>query len=144
MSFYNPYMKNPDWSQGIGDIASQIQMMLMLKKLMPQQGKFGGAGAVGASAPQAGGSIGGAMGQPPPMPMPQNRMGGGMGAGVMGQAPPQMNDQPYSQGGGQNPLSNMDPKMLMMIMQMIQQMKGGQTGGGMPGGGMMGGGGQFG
>ncbi len=139
MSFYNPYMKNPDWSQGVGDIASQIQMMLMLKKLMPQggQSKFGGAGAVGAPAPQAGGSIGGAMGQPPPMPMPQNRMGGGMGAGVMGQAPPQMSDQSYSQGGGQNPLSNVDPKILMMIMQMIQQMRGGQGGGiGQMGGGM--------
>lgn len=124
MSFYNPYMKTPDWSQGIGDIASQIQMMLMLKKLMPQQ-----------QGQQQG---------PPMTPMPQNRMGGGGGLpglspgnAVMGAAPQQMNDQPYSQGGGQNPLSNMDPKMLMMIMQMIQQMKGGQMGnGGMMGNGM--------
>ena len=131
-------MKTPDFGQGIGDIASQIQMMLMLKKLMPQQGqsKFGGAGAVGQPGSSAGGSVGGAMGQPPAGggmygPDPRQQMGG---AGPTGSIP---------QSGGQNPLSNMDPKMLMMIMQMIQQMKGGQMGGGMPGG-QMGGGGQFG
>ena len=118
-------MKGIDFGQGIGDLASQIKLMLMLKKLMPQQGgqpKFGGAGAVGQAGPSIGGpsgSIGGAMGQPPMTSMPQNRFNPQQGAAMTG--------------AGQNPMSSLPPEMLQAIMQRIMGMRGG---GGQMGGGM--------
>jgi len=40
MSFYNPYMKGPDFGAGFQDIMSQIAMMLMMSKLAgPGKGK---------------------------------------------------------------------------------------------------------
>jgi hypothetical protein len=81
MSFYNPYMKNADWGQGIGDISSQIMQMLMMKKMFPDGKKSMGETAV----PQQG-MMGQA--QQPPMPSgqmsPQGNMGfGGEGDNVM-------------------------------------------------------------
>jgi hypothetical protein len=39
MSFYNPYMKDPDWGAGISGLSSQIMQMLMMQKMFPEQEK---------------------------------------------------------------------------------------------------------
>lgn len=33
MSFYNPYKKGPDWSQGLNDIVGKLMQMMMMKQL---------------------------------------------------------------------------------------------------------------
>jgi hypothetical protein len=81
MSFYNPYMSGPDWGQGIGDIASQITQMLMIKKMFPD-----GKKSIGTTAVPQQGMMG--QSQRPPMPSDtmQDRPGFGPGAGAMGMA----------------------------------------------------------
>ena len=54
-SFYNPYMKNPDWGAGISGMASQIMQALLMKSMMggrqqPPQTPMG----MGQGMPQTG------------------------------------------------------------------------------------------
>ena len=44
-SFYNPYSKSPDYAGGLSSMGNNIGMMLLLKKLMGQQGQQGGPSA---------------------------------------------------------------------------------------------------
>jgi hypothetical protein len=77
MSFYNPYSKYPDVSQGVGDLFSQLMQMMLMKKYMggsggptttqlgptpvPQQGQSAKqfAGNASAMAPAPGAMPGG-------------------------------------------------------------------------------------
>lgn len=148
MSFYNPYMKTPDWEGGTGDWVNKIMMMLMMGKMMPQQG-------------------GQQLGQ---TPMPQNRFSATEAKDIVGREPNTSGDTPYpgptsapvappvkrtsmgqaypgpgtpnmgggpsvppggyqsilnKQTGGQNPLSGLPPEMLLFLMQLLQQKMGG-------------------
>jgi len=100
MSFYNPYMKTPDWGQGIGDIGQ----LLMMMKLMSQMGgpKETTERTPGVTEPPTGrhGMSMMAGAQPQPGAMPQT--GGPPQAGPTG-APMQMNPQ------------------IMMLLQMLMQ-----------------------
>ena len=93
MSFYNPYSKYPDIGQGMQDIGQQLMMMRLMQQLMGRGNR--------------------------PQQMPQAQGQGGMGAGA--QAPPQQMGQP-PQGAGSpfgSPMPQMDPQMLMMVIQAI-------------------------
>jgi len=106
-SFYNPYMKTPDWGQGASDLVNQLMMMMMMKKMKDPQTKTTETTDVG---PQ---------GMPPPMsnipPAP------GMGQQITGGAPTSIPT------GGP---PQMDPQMIQMLLQML--MRGGQPGMGQP------------
>lgn len=39
MSFYNPFMKGPDFGAGLSDIAGQVMQMMMMKKMFSQPGQ---------------------------------------------------------------------------------------------------------
>ena len=69
MSFHNPYMKTPDWGQGMQDIGQQIMLMRLMQQLM------------------GGGD------QQPQMPTTIPPQGGMSGQHVMGQAQPEMGQQ---------------------------------------------------
>jgi hypothetical protein len=97
MSFYNPYMKTPDFGQGTQDIMNQIMQFMLMKQMMgPQGGQPGGA---------------------PPgqtqMPPPMSNIQPNLGQQITSQAPPSMGQQ-------QRP-PQIDPQMIMMLLQMMQR-----------------------
>ena len=132
--FYNPYMKSPDFSQGINDFVAKLMQMMMMKQMFGQQGQqpqpkpeveASGQAQLGQprQAPMVGAGIGS---QPQPQPT--------MGAGPPGMA---------QAGMGQNMAQQMpqlmmaiknNPQLLQMIMQMINP--GGMNQGAMMGGGL--------
>jgi len=94
MSFHNPYMKTPDWGQGMQDIGQQIMLMRLMQQLM-------GGGDQQTQTPDTS-----PQGMPPPMSNIQPQQG--IGQDVLGGAQGQLGQQ------------QMDPQMLMMIMQLLQ------------------------
>ena len=108
-SFYNPYMKTPDYSQGANGIMQQIMQILMMKQMMGgQQGQptSGGQNFIGPQQPTTQTGL-------PQMPSQQG-MGGTGGTGGMGVG-----------------LQNMNPQMIMAIIQQLLQRNGaGGSGGG--------------
>ena len=127
-SWYNPYKKGPDWSQGLNDIVGKLMQMMMMKQLFGQgnqiqppqdpRGQMTGPPQTGLSPMQEG---------PPP---PQNPMQGGMpqtGLSPMG-GPPQV-------GGGPMKDLKISPELLQALMMMLNpnsRMQGGMQMGGMP------------
>ena len=147
MSFYNPYMKGPDFAQGINDMVSKLMQMMMMKQV------FGRGPANTQTQDMAN------------TPMPQARGQGQMGnpmQSVVGQAPSSFPDSQARsyQGGGGTPMGvgppgmaqagmahgmsqqmpqlmmaiKNNPQLLQMIMQMINP--GGMNQGAMMGGGL--------
>jgi len=97
MSFYNPYMKTPDFGQGMQDLVNQILQMLMMKQMMGQ-----GRQQQPTPPPQAGGNMmTGAGMQAPPQQMPQMPQGAGSPFGTQ--------------------MPQIDPMMLQYIMQMMSR-----------------------
>ena len=147
MSFYNPYMKGPDFAQGINDMVSKLMQMMMMKQVF-------GRGPANTQTQEMANT-----------PMPQARGQGQMGnpmQSVVGQAPgsfPDSQARSY-QGGGGTPMGvgppgmaqagmahgmsqqmpqlmmaiKNNPQLLQMIMQMINH--GGMNQGAMMGGGL--------
>ena len=115
MSFYNPYMKTPDWGQGIGDIQDRILQILTLGMMGKQQGPSDFA--LSQLKPM----------MPNDMPTPQ--MGGAYGSagGMMGGGAGGM-----GAGGAGGGMAGIDPQMLMQLLKMLG-MGGGGMGGGIPG-----------
>jgi len=93
MSFYNPYMKTPDFGQGASDIMNQIMMMQMMKRMFPQTQTT----EIPSTTPQ---------GMPPPMSSIQPPQG--MGQQITGAAPSQMGQQ-------------IPPHMIEMILNLIRR-----------------------
>jgi len=112
-SWYNPYKKGPDWSQGLNDIVGKLMQMMMMKQLFGQgnqiqppqdpMGQMTGPPQTGLSPMQGG---------PPP---PQNPMQGGM---------PQTGLSPMGGQGGPPPIGVGPPGMAQagMGQQMTQQL----------------------
>ena len=123
MSYYNPYMKGPDMSQGINDFVGKLMQMMMMKQLFGQQGGVPGQG--GGPLGQAGGQVGS------PQMQGQAQGGGpppGVGGGQMMPPPgPQMNAQ--AQAGGPMPMTDpnkdlkISPDLLKMFMMMFSPNK---------------------
>ena len=109
MSFYNPYMKTPDWGQGFGDIGQLLMMLRLMQDMRgpkettertpgvtePPTGRHGMSMMAGAQ-PQGPLSSGG-----PPV----------TGQMIQGAAPTQMGQQPPP----------IDPQMIQMLIQMLMQ-----------------------
>ena len=122
--FYNPYMKSPDFSQGINDFVAKLMQMMMMKQVFGQQGGVPGQG--GGPLGQAGGQVG--------SPQMQGQGQGGGPAPGQGQAQmggPQMNAQ--AQGGGAMPMGQnkplqISPELLQALMMMLQKPGGGGMG----------------
>jgi len=119
MSFYNPYQKGPDMSQGINDFVGKLMQMMMMKQMFGQQGGVQAQG--GGPLGQAGGPAG------PPQMQGQGQGGGpppGMAGGQMGPPPgPQMTGQ--GQAGGAMPMVDpnkdlkISPDLLKALMMML-------------------------
>jgi len=82
--FYNPYMKKPDYAQGMNEMMNQLMMMYLVGML---GNKTPGNGIQGSASGQVGGLP---MGNPsaqalPPSPM-QNNLSGQAGFGIGGGA----------------------------------------------------------
>jgi hypothetical protein len=111
MSFYNPYMKTPDWGQGISDIGNQLMLMMMLKRMMGPSEKT--ERTPGVTEPPTGrhGMSMMAGAQPQPGQMPPTGGPPMTGQMIQGAAPSQMGQQPPP----------MNPQMLQMLIQMLMQ-----------------------
>ena len=93
-SFYNPYMKTPDFAQGGSDIMQQLMLMKMLRQLMG-----------GNQQPQVSPDTS-PQGAPPPMSNIQPPQG--IGNQILGGAQTQLGQQ------------QMDPQ-IMMLLQMLMR-----------------------
>ncbi len=145
-NFNNPYMKGPDFGQGMGDIISQIMQMMMINKMYPgQQEQEPPPGNQGVSSMfQANGPMGPPrppQGPPPQGPPPGGPMGPPMGGGMQPQmGPPPQGPPPMGPGSPMGPpqmggAGGMDMQKLQMLLPMIMKMMSqGGTMGGMPGG----------
>lgn len=91
MSFYNPYMKGPDWGQGISDVINDLKMKKLIEQIM--------GGQQGGQQPNAG-------------IMAQAR--GGSGQPGIAQGAPGANVGQWQQGQG------LDPQMIFKILMMMQ------------------------
>ena len=91
-SFYNPYMKTPDYSQGANGIMQQIMQILMMKQMMGGQQGQQSVGTTPTGLPQLGGQYS--------MQSPQSQAPGSMSS--QGQMDPQVFAQLMKlfQGGG--------------------------------------------
>ena len=112
MSFNNPYMKQPDFGQGMSDIMQQVMQMLMIKKM-------GGQGQ-----PQGGATNDPGMGLGTSMPGGMTSPGQPPGMGLQGMA-----------GSGPSPYG-LSPEMIQKIMAALRMGMGGGVGGGGMGGGL--------
>lgn len=101
MPFTNPYMKTPDWGSGIQDIVSQLMQMMMINRMLPQN----------KTTEET-------VTEPQQLPMPRH------GMSMMAQSPGR--GQPPMQGAQAPPIpgvqqgGQIDPQMMMMLMQMMQ------------------------
>lgn len=91
--FYNPFMKTPDWGQGMQDAGQWLMMMQMMNRMFPQTKTT----EIPSTTPQE---------IPPPMSGIQPPQG--MGQQITGAAPSQMGQQ-------------ISPQMLMMLMNMLRR-----------------------
>jgi len=82
-NFFNPYMKGPDWAQGLGDISNQFMMMYLLGMFNPKKKTTETMGVTPISPsrqiPQQ------VMQNIPGYQAPQGQAFGGIGTGTMGQ-----------------------------------------------------------
>uniref|UniRef100_A0A6H1ZKA8 Uncharacterized protein n=1 Tax=viral metagenome TaxID=1070528 RepID=A0A6H1ZKA8_9ZZZZ len=133
MSFYNPYKKGPDFSQGINDFVGKMMMMMMMKQLFGKDPQRQTQEMANTPMPQPRGQdpmsnpmqdiIGQTPSQMQPRQMPQ--MGGQGASFPVGVGPPGMAQAGIGQGMMQSIMNN--PQLMQMLMAMLQQ-----------GGGMMG------
>ena len=115
MGFYNPYMQGPDLGGGMQDLLGQIMQIVMMKKIMGQQGgqrppqqpwlpNGGQMPQPGLQGPMAGGPT-------PPQVSPQGSM------------PPQGAPQGSPMGGQMGGQPQIPPELMQMIMQIMSQMR---------------------
>lgn len=116
MSFFNPYMKGPDYGQGMQGIISQLMQLLMMGKMFPgQQQQPQTPQQTAEAAGHAGGQI---APQPDAARLAQTIMPQQQGmTGLQGMGQPMM-----PQGGGMDQLQgmpNISPEMLQQIIRML-------------------------
>lgn len=119
MSFYNPYMKTPDWGQGVSDFKNKALMVLMAMMsggMIPgMEGGAGGNPMAALGATQAGANMSNI---PPPQGMGQQIL-----SGVPTGMPPTGGPPPASSPkvGVEAAMPQIDPQMMQMLMQMLMQ-----------------------
>jgi hypothetical protein len=119
--FYNPYSSSPDIAGGLSSMGNNIGLMLMLKKLMGQQG--GGLGDV-AEPSMPSGTMPGMGAAPVGGPMtPPGQANMNPGAPNL----PQMQGQPFGQAGGigapGSSGAGIDPGVLQKVQQLMGLLK---------------------